>query len=37
MGFDGLLRWRGEAVSGILNGIDTEIWNPATDMLIPAR
>lgn len=37
MGFDGLLRWRGESVSGILNGIDTEVWNPATDALIAAR
>ena len=31
MGFDGLLRMRGAALSGILNGIDTEVWNPATD------
>jgi starch synthase len=36
MGFDGLLRWRGAAVSGILNGIDTDAWNPATDALISA-
>ena len=31
MGLDGLLRGRGSDVSGILNGIDTEEWNPATD------
>lgn len=31
MGLDGLLRQRGSAVSGILNGIDTTVWDPATD------
>ena len=31
MGLDGLLRHRASAVSGILNGIDTDIWNPAND------
>lgn len=30
-GLDGLLRHRHRALSGILNGIDTEVWNPATD------
>ena len=30
-GFDGLLRHRRERLSGILNGIDTDIWNPASD------
>jgi len=30
-GLDGLLRHRGHALRGILNGIDTEIWNPRTD------
>ncbi|MBA2337492.1 MAG: glycogen/starch synthase [Acidimicrobiia bacterium] len=30
-GLDGPLRARGENVLGILNGIDTEQWNPATD------
>lgn len=31
MGFDGTLRHKGTDFSGILNGIDTEYWNPATD------
>lgn len=31
MGFDGLLRLRGDALSGIVNGIDDTVWNPATD------
>ncbi len=35
MGLDGLLRGRGTALSGILNGIDTEIWNPAKDSALP--
>ena len=31
MGLDGLLRGRGPAVQGIVNGIDTREWDPATD------
>lgn len=30
-GLDGVLRARASDLSGILNGIDTEVWNPATD------
>lgn len=36
MGLDGLLRGRADVVSGILNGIDTAVWNPETDPLIAA-
>jgi len=31
MGLDGLLRGRGDAVQGIVNGIDEREWDPATD------
>lgn len=31
MGLDGLLRSRSSVVSGILNGIDDEVWDPAGD------
>jgi starch synthase len=31
-GLDGLLRHRQQVLSGILNGIDTHVWNPATDI-----
>ncbi|MCB8878748.1 glycogen synthase GlgA [Acidisoma cellulosilytica] len=37
MGLDGLLRGRGTALSGILNGIDTDVWNPETDAALPQR
>jgi starch synthase len=33
---DGILRSRADDYRGILNGIDTEIWNPKKDPLIPA-
>lgn len=36
-GLDGLLRQRDHRLVGIINGIDTEIWNPATDPHLPAR
>ena len=31
MGLDGLLRARRKDLTGIVNGIDTTVWNPATD------
>ncbi len=33
-GLDGVLRARGDAVSGILNGVDGAVWNPARDPAI---
>ena len=36
MGLDGLLRGRADRLSGILNGIDVKVWNPAADELIAA-
>lgn len=36
-GLDGVLRWRGDRLSGILNGIDAELWNPATDPRLAAN
>jgi len=35
IGFDGILRARSSRLHGILNGIDTQLWNPQTDKLIP--
>ncbi|MDR3343724.1 MAG: glycogen synthase [Treponema sp.] len=32
---DGVLRYRSGDYTGILNGIDTEVWNPKTDSYIP--
>ena len=37
MGLDGLLRIRAADVSGILNGLDTHVWDPAHDPAIVAR
>jgi starch synthase len=37
MGLDGLLRHRADALTGILNGIDTAVWDPATDPHLAAR
>lgn len=36
-GLDGLLRYRRERLSGILNGVDYNVWDPAVDTLISAH
>ncbi|GMR20668.1 MAG: glycogen synthase GlgA [Gammaproteobacteria bacterium] len=36
-GLEGLLMHRQSRLSGILNGIDTDVWNPGTDKLISHR
>jgi len=35
-GLDGLLRERAADLSGILNGVDHHVWDPATDAHLPA-
>ncbi|HKT85094.1 MAG TPA: glycogen synthase GlgA [Novosphingobium sp.] len=37
MGLEGLVVARGSAVSGILNGIDADLWNPAADTALAAK
>jgi starch synthase len=37
MGLGGLLRERSRDINGILNGIDTSVWDPATDPHIASR
>ena len=37
VGLDGVLRSRADRLSGILNGIDSAVWNPATDKLLAHR
>jgi starch synthase len=37
MGLEGLLRRRSAVLSGILNGIDERVWNPAADPHLAAR
>ncbi len=36
-GLDGVLRMRGAALYGVINGIDYEEWNPSKDKFIPAN
>jgi starch synthase len=36
-GLDGVIRRRSGEVSGILNGIDTAVWNPAADSALASR
>ncbi|HEY7584156.1 MAG TPA: glycogen synthase [Acidimicrobiia bacterium] len=37
VGLDGMLRYRSRDLYGILNGIDTTVWNPRTDVRIPVN
>ncbi|HEY5630225.1 MAG TPA: glycogen/starch synthase [Candidatus Limnocylindrales bacterium] len=37
MGLDGALRAKGDRFFGILNGIDPDVWDPATDAALAAR
>ncbi len=36
-GFDGLIRHRAALLRGIVNGIDTSVWNPTIDPMLRAR
>jgi len=36
-GLDGVAQTRADDIVGLLNGVDTAIWNPAVDALLPAR
>lgn len=36
-GIEGVLRARGKAFSGVLDGVDASIWNPATDPHVDIR
>ena len=36
-GLDGVAQTRADDIVGLLNGVDTDVWNPATDELLPAR
>jgi starch synthase len=37
MGLDADLRAKGDRFFGILNGLDTDLWDPATDVALPGR
>ena len=36
-GLDGVVQTRSEDIVGLLNGVDTAVWNPSTDKLLPAH
>ena len=36
-GLDGVIRSRGANITGILNGVDGEVWDPSTDLELAAR
>jgi starch synthase len=37
VGLDGVIRGRGNEVSGVLNGVDGQVWNPADDNALSAH
>ena len=37
VGLDGVIRGRGSEVSGVLNGVDGQVWNPADDDALQAH
>jgi starch synthase len=36
-GLDGVIRSRADDLTGLINGVDMDVWNPKTDTLLPAR
>ena len=36
VGLDGLLRSRADVLTGILNGVDPQVWSPENDRLLPS-
>ena len=36
-GLEEILRHRGDSLVGILNGVDTQVWNPATDPFLATK
>ncbi len=36
-GLEGVLKKNKEKLFGIMNGVDTEVWNPGTDKLIDTK
>lgn len=36
-GLDGVVQTRAEDIVGLLNGVDTAVWNPSSDKLLPAQ
>lgn len=36
-GLDGVVQTRADDIKGLINGIDTAVWNPSIDSLLPAR
>jgi starch synthase len=37
VGLDNLLRYRGDSLTGIVNGLDYEEWDPMTDKVLPVN